>query len=590
MFLITTSDQRFWRTDEKILFLGEWCRLYSQKHIWSKLDHQVLPYHWNDRKKLYEDSLYLNSIYEGCLKNLSSRLNKLHGVNYSPRYWRILLGPWLLSFIPIFYDAYFSIKTVVDSELATNTCLSNTTVGKFLSDSTKTSFSWAKNNEGYRHYLYSWIFNKISKINNFEMPENQHPPHLFEDIEYLLVSKLIKRAINNLLAGAAKFVPNGWNKLVIVNGYLPLWDAIKLQVSLRQFPILFYKQIPTQSLSIDSGMRKKLNLGSSENQFQSFLFEIIPDQLPTVFVEGYEAMQKKSLAAFPSKPKAIFSGVEIYTNEGFKFWAAHQAEQGVNLLGSQHGGGYGCLRILWCEEHEKKVYDKFSTWGWDETDNSTAKAMSSPWLSRSIKKIKPNPAGGILWVGIAFVSRYVYEMASNCLSSQVLDNIEDQRRFANVILPEVYNMLFVRLYPADSGWEEGKRWAENNPSLKFYRGSKPLIKQVNEFRLSIHTYNSTSWLETFSANYPTILFWNPNHWDIRKSAEPYYSELRRVGILHDTPESAATKVNEIYADPMIWWMSDEVQDVRKYFCHRYARTSENWQAEWKEELLKLTND
>ena len=45
MFLVTTADQRFWKTDEKILFLGEWCKIYNQRHIWSNLDYEVLPYH-----------------------------------------------------------------------------------------------------------------------------------------------------------------------------------------------------------------------------------------------------------------------------------------------------------------------------------------------------------------------------------------------------------------------------------------------------------------------------------------------------------------------------------------------------------------
>jgi putative transferase (TIGR04331 family) len=58
MFLITTADQRFWKKDEEILFLGEWCKIYDQRHIWSELNYKVLPYHWDDREKLYQDYIY----------------------------------------------------------------------------------------------------------------------------------------------------------------------------------------------------------------------------------------------------------------------------------------------------------------------------------------------------------------------------------------------------------------------------------------------------------------------------------------------------------------------------------------------------
>ena len=55
MFLVLTADQRFWKTDGKILFLGEWCRLYRDKFAWSNLNAEILPYHWNDREKYRRD-------------------------------------------------------------------------------------------------------------------------------------------------------------------------------------------------------------------------------------------------------------------------------------------------------------------------------------------------------------------------------------------------------------------------------------------------------------------------------------------------------------------------------------------------------
>ena len=87
-----------------------------------------------------------------------------------------------------------------------------------------------------------------------------------------------------------------------------------------------------------------------------------------------------------------------------------------------------------------------------------------------------------------------------------------------------------------------------------------------------------------------VIFWDPKRVNILKSAQPYLDDLRRVNILHDTPESAAKLVNEIYEDPMSWWMSDKVQEVKNEFCHRFARTSEAWLQEWKSELLKLNGD
>ena len=104
--------------------------------------------------------------------------------------------------------------------------------------------------------------------------------------------------------------------------------------------------------------------------------------------------------------------------------------------------------------------------------------------------------------------------------------------------------------------------------------------------MSIITANSTTFLETFAANYPTVIFWNPNYFELRESAQHYYDDLKNAGILHDSPESAATKVNEIFEDPMFWWLSEKVQSSKDRFCSRFARTSDDWIAQWKKELLK----
>ena len=88
MFLITTADQRFWPSGGPVLFLGEWCKLYDQKHIYERLESETLAYHWDDRARLYADYRYLGGVYEKYLDTLVSKLNDLHRVNHSQRFWR----------------------------------------------------------------------------------------------------------------------------------------------------------------------------------------------------------------------------------------------------------------------------------------------------------------------------------------------------------------------------------------------------------------------------------------------------------------------------------------------------------------------
>ena len=103
--------------------------------------------------------------------------------------------------------------------------------------------------------------------------------------------------------------------------------------------------------------------------------------------------------------------------------------------------------------------------------------------------------------------------------------------------------------------------------------------------LCVSTYNGTIFLEAFTANYPTLLYWNPEYFELRPDAKPYYDELHSAGILHYTPESAARKVNEIYKDPLEWWHLPEIQNAKDYFCKRFAYIGKDWLDEWRSELM-----
>ena len=114
-FLITTAEYNTWNTEMPILFLGEWCRLYKQRNIWKDFDAVVVPYHWDDREKYYEDYSYLQEVYEETLRTSCDALNIYHGTNYSVRYWRIIIGPWLFKFINTLYDRWIMVHEAANN-------------------------------------------------------------------------------------------------------------------------------------------------------------------------------------------------------------------------------------------------------------------------------------------------------------------------------------------------------------------------------------------------------------------------------------------------------------------------------------------
>lgn len=90
-----------------------------------------------------------------------------------------------------------------------------------------------------------------------------------------------------------------------------------------------------------------------------------------------------------------------------------------------------------------------------------------------------------------------------------------------------------------------------------------------------------SWVQSLVGNHPTIIFFNPDLFEIRPEAEEYFNDLKRVEILFDDPRSAAQKVEKIYDNVGEWWLSNRVQTARKKFVNQYANTKKIGRLLWQ---------
>ena len=164
---------------------------------------------------------------------------------------------------------------------------------------------------------------------------------------------------------------------------------------------------------------------------------------------------------------------------------------------------------------------------------------------------------------------------SSYMSSQYLDYLQDMFMFVAHLPKAIRHNLIVRLYPHDEGWSQAERWRENFGDIELDSGRLEFGKLMAESKIFISTYNATTYLESLSAGVPTVMFWNPNHWELRDSAIPYFEELKTVGIFHESPITAAKHCAAVWNNVGIWWQSPEVQLVIEKFCQQYAYRSGN---------------
>ena len=139
----------------------------------------------------------------------------------------------------------------------------------------------------------------------------------------------------------------------------------------------------------------------------------------------------------------------------------------------------------------------------------------------------------------------------------------------------------------DYGWSVQDRIANAFPDIRFDNSNQvPFLKRMFKSRLVVTDHPSSTYLLGLSANVPSVLFWDPNLFEMKPEAEVYFEKLRQVGILWHSPEEAAEKVASIYCDPWVWWGTKEVQDARMSFISRIALPAKDWLKLWVEGLKK----
>lgn len=572
-FLATTADPFFWEINEKIVFLGEWCKPPSTRNQWGHLSFDVVPYHWEDQERKYADYLYLTSFRVRILKALSARLNQIHHTNHSVRFWTIVVGPWLRMFVESLFDRYSSVCTAKEMYSCLHTVLPEWEAGHWVPKDFMQFLKWLPCDD-YNQHLFAEILRGDSSIK-----------HVSKKIPSAIVRRteprpsfvsLVKSTLTNLTA----LVPDRFNRTVIFEGSFHAFDQFKLQLALGQLPY-FKGPIPWEALgNIDFAERGRRLDFAAQSDFESLAGGLAMQCIPSAYLESFPKLMARAGKELPRAAKQILTSVGWYSDEIFKVWAAAQAEKGAKLIAIQHGGVYGVTRYMSFEDHEREVCDQFVSWGWRDKRDEKVIPLPAPKLLKAKRHLAPKTDGDIVWPLVA-MPRYFRRMHSAVDGPTMPDYMAEQARFWGALAEKPRRLMALRLYAQDYGWGIREYMEAAAPDLRIEGWNKPFYARMRESRLCIATYNSTTYLETLAASFPTLIFWNPGYNQLREEAVPYFEQLRSCGILHYTPESAARKLNQIYDDPQEWWRQPDVENAREVFCEQYARTRSGWLEEWK---------
>jgi putative transferase (TIGR04331 family) len=573
--LVTTALEETWPDNHtEVLFLGEWCRLHSRKKHWETMNSKVMNYHWDDREKLYSDYKYVLELYEKILTDLSDQLNSIHNVNHQLRYWRILVGQWLLHFIQVLFDRWTCINQAENESGPLFTYL-------FIDDTEAqvpndvNDFNRLFHDDSWNYHIYAEIIQNHTNISCLNREMNERGSNkLFcsRPISKHSLRNSIKRFVL-LAVHKFSFYLGRSTDVLLAATYMSRANEVKLQWRLGQIP-KFYTAASTipgkaNHLSRIWSLRSQRNSG-----FESFVRDMIPKQIPIAYLESYGALIKKANnGSYPKYPKLTWTSNAFAADEVFKAVIAETTENGSPLIIGQHGGHYGMGRWNSAEEHELAIADRYFSWGWTDTKNSNILPIGI--FKSSSLPVRTSRDRQRATLVTCTLQRYSGFMISSFMSTQYLSYLEDQFEFIAHLPETIRHNLTVRLYKHDEGWNQEKRWRERYEEINLDNGHSDFLTLMRESKIFVCSYNATTYLQSLSERVPTIIFWNQKHWELRDSAIPYFEKLKEVGIFHESPASAARHCIAVWDNVEAWWDSEEVESVIKDFCQQYARPQAN---------------
>lgn len=584
--LVTTRIPLTRPTKGNILFLGSWCLDYAAPNDRNKA-YQVASYRWNSYENFKADFYNIEAMYESLLIQISIVLNCYHKTTYSTSQWRVVLGPWLSYFLTILYDrsssiisAYerFQIKNVLILDRRDRVEYIPINMEEFLEYMVSDDWNEIIFSDIIKYYGHPWTL--VPNTTSTEKASSKNKGYNSKRIVLDLKFKLRKfiDVFSALLANKTRKS----DTIFLMRSYLGFVDDILIQLRCGQFPRF---PIPHKAKFISPNRKERkhlakiiddhIDLRKNKNEIEALFWSIVPNYIPSAYIESFKSINHEidKFCLWPKKVKYIMNTCAMWNGDDFfKIWCMKRIKDGAKLIIGQHGGHYGIADLNFNENHQLKISHKFLSWGWtkDEPSNIIPFGVMSPSFKFNTKV---RSDGDILLI-LTPMPRYSYTLVSAPVGT---DNyniyLEQQFEFYRSLPKRISKRVVVRLFKnprLDYGHRIASKWLEKFPNIRIDYGQIPFSMKLNECAIGISTYNATSFLETLSVNFPTLVYWDDSLWKTNDKAKKGLKLLENVGIFHTSAESASRFLSTISTDILGWWYSSRVQETRTKFCNEYA--------------------
>lgn len=592
--LVLTGLPELWPANEKTaVFLGPWCFAgHATYRFEQHVNFQMAPPLDLPTQEILRAAAYVDSLCDRMIPGMARLMNRLHAVRHSEQFWKIIIINWLLHWVGVCHERYQRFVRLREQYAPKEPLRVRVLRGAILHPKSWQQYNAWTAGHAYNLQLMSDI---LRESDEFGFLHQTVSDVAFGDSDVGLPRSgsghtpsspdaRSKPALGRLLERLAASVLARTNTRCYLGNIYGIERLDKLRIQWATNPLRFFnwnraftgkhRRVAERSrllaLPFDFECR---------NAFERMLQRILPAHLPTSFLSYHSDGKRR-----PSRG-TTWIGSELHGDIDRRYLVAHIVEGGGRWISVQHGGGYGQVRLIGNEKVEYETPGTFLTWGWSAPQGH--KAAFEPLPSPILSKLARHEGGGngLVLVG-TMRPAYHYRFQIAPQPEHLLEYLTWKERFLRHTDESVRARLIYRPYMHDYGIDDVFHVRKVAPHCEILTAQR-LSVALRRVKLAVIDHPATSFLEAFVMNVPTILFWSPTVYALSSNAQPYFDKLCAAGILFDTPEGAAQKVNDVWSNVTEWWCGKEIQETRASFCRQFALSCTHWRTTWTAFMKKL---
>lgn len=560
----------------QVEFFGPWAQPLKYPEHLSRPAFEPYPL----PESLETASLRAITVSNDLLGRLSKIMNDLTGISQGLRFWRILLGYYIITLVNIVEDIKIRQLSLPEKEYI---------------------LGLPKKNYDMRFIprLWSGVYENIFNGDYFIWHiMEQYLKDYYKNYEIIDYQRFSKRRIDNIFS--VRLTQRAFKEISQFRSKKNILQELN-SIFFDLYNIEDVDFIKKGAMALDDFKLPPVNL-PFRLQFDRSKRDIIKKSVPAPYGELISlSLPLVALEALSSIKDTLDNGVlkkfnsikRIYMHDQAhleewpkKTLLALLADKGKTVISVQHG----CGSLLYFSNSaaflNRVLTDEHIAWGLGYFECKIGninkiRKLPSIYLSKvKFKKWKKN-RWDVIFV-VLEENRFVKWLYSPLFPDMAYDYFMREKRLFDYFGRK--SNIAVKVYPEDYGWGQAIWIKKKYPGIRLLVSGR-FIDYAVQSELSIVDYNSTAFLEMLVMNRPFLATWSRKWFRGNKIFEEYISRLSDAGVFYENPDELIKFYDTLSpADIKKWWLEEKRQNLLSQMAYEFALTSDNISGEWKHEL------